>query len=91
MLPRFFVSEDWDPTTGNVDIYFDDRISQELMTHVKEELQKMLPKVPKDERTPYHLERMVGGIFSNAAVNGKLKKDSIHNHWTLSGLMTCQR
>ncbi|KKK76182.1 hypothetical protein LCGC14_2866230 [marine sediment metagenome] len=90
MLPRFFLSEDWDLTSGNVDIHFQDIISQELYDHVESEIKRITPKLDKEERTTYHLEQIIGGIFSNAAVKGKLKKDP-DNQWVLAGMQRCQK
>jgi len=91
MLPKFYVSEDWDFNSGNVDIYFDDDLSPELFKHVCSEIERLAPKLPKDERTSYHLERLVGGIFSNTAVKGKLLRNPESKQWVLAGMMRWQR
>jgi hypothetical protein len=69
--PRFRVEENWDES-GDVDIYFDEATSDDLRERVANELRYFVPQLRTEERTLYHLERIVGGIFDKMSNNGNL-------------------
>lgn len=79
VLPRFRVDESWD-NTGDVTVQFEDRIEQDLCDRVGVELEERLSFLHEDERSLYHVEHVVTGIFSSMAVNGKLGRKE--NKWT---------
>lgn len=62
--PRFDIVESWD-NSGDVHIMFYDSVTPALKEHMNNELIKMIPYLSKEERSPYHLEILVNGIFSN--------------------------
>lgn len=91
MLPRFHVQEDWN-SGGDVTVYFEDPVSPELHNHVYSELARILPTLEKPERTLFHLERIIGSIFSQAAVSKRLirKSSGRQSYWTM-GQMKWQK
>jgi len=79
MLPKFCVVSSIGD--GDLDILFDDRISNELCEWIDCEVNKIIPNLSIKNRTPEHLESIVKGIFSNMAICGRLKKDLTNNSW----------
>lgn len=69
--PKFRLEEAWDDS-GDVDIYFNEPTSNDLRERIGSELKYFVPQLQEDERTIYHLEKIVGGIFDKMSKNGNL-------------------
>ena len=80
MLPRFKVYEVWG-SDGDVQVSFEDSMTSDLHDRVQSEIESKAEALDEDERTIYHLERVVGGIFSTMAVGGRLGKRN--GQWTI--------
>lgn len=89
MLPKFSVCEDWS-SSGDVTIYFEDKISNRVHNHVCNRLSKIFPNMDNDERHIGKLESIVGGIFSNLAASGVLKRDQ-NNVWHIVDDRKCRK
>jgi len=79
MLPKFRIDRVWG--SEDIDVFFEDNITPALYDRVKSELRGKIRKLSRDERTIYHLERVVNGVFSTIAVKGNLGKRK--DGWTL--------
>ncbi|KKL94011.1 hypothetical protein LCGC14_1868970 [marine sediment metagenome] len=69
--PKFRLEEAWDDS-GDVDIYFDEPTSDDLRERVGNELRYFVPQLKTEERSIYHLEKIVGGIFDKMSKSGNL-------------------
>ena len=80
LVPRFRAEESWDGN-GDVDIWFQDGTSQDLRDRVCSELNEMIPRLHKYAKSVYHVERLVGHIFSNMSRMGNLQVNKNTKQW----------
>ena len=76
--PRFIADESWDDS-GDVDVWFMDRTSNKLMDKVRDELNLLVPGLPLESRSTYHVERLVNHIFNTTPI----KLDKKTKQWDL--------
>ena len=80
LTPRYKVEEDWN-NTGDVTVYFYDA-TQRLSDQVDRELRQFVPQLSKEQRTIYHLETIMDGIFVKMYSSGKIKFNN--KRWQLA-------
>ena len=78
--PRFRLEESWDES-GDVELYFWDPTSDDLRERVGRELSYFVPQLRAEERTLYHLEKIIGGIFTKMSNSGNLRRNSKRWVW----------
>jgi len=78
--PRFDVVEEWDES-GDVSVYFRDKVSSDLQDRVGRELSFIVPKLEPYQKTVYHVENIVNRIFANMHCKGNLRLTCDRNQW----------
>jgi hypothetical protein len=78
MIPKFCLDEEM---SGDVTIRFTDRVDDSIYFYLYEEIDKRVETFNEEERDVYHLEKLVGGLLSNAIVQKRLCKDRCTNKW----------
>lgn len=80
LIPRFRAEESWDDS-GNVDIWFQDNTSQDLIDRVCSELNEMIPRLHKHAKSIYHVEKLVDHILLNMCKTSNLRRNTKTNQW----------
>lgn len=80
LVPKFKSEESWGGN-GNVDIWFMDNTSHDLRERVFSEINDVIPKLHKHQRTVYHMDRIVNNIFLNMSRKGNLRRNRKNKQW----------
>ena len=72
MIPRYYITES---LNGNVDICFDEVITKKFNKIVFEKIKEKITKLEKNERSLYHLEKIVNDVLFRLEKDGKIVKN----------------